>query len=89
MTQSGDPLENAVAERINGILKTEWLYHTKLKDLAHAKDYLNQIISYYNEQRPHLSINMLTPNQAHAMKGKIEKKWKNYYKPRQEKRESA
>ncbi|EXZ16292.1 integrase core domain protein, partial [Bacteroides fragilis str. Ds-233] len=31
MTESGDPLENAIAERINGILKTEWIYDVKLK----------------------------------------------------------
>lgn len=31
MTESGDPLENAIAEKINGILKTEWIYDVKLK----------------------------------------------------------
>lgn len=84
MTQSGDPLENAVAERINGILKSEWVYHVRLKNLIHAKEYLNEIITYYNQNRPHLSINMMTPDQAHRMQGEIEKKWKNYYKPKEE-----
>ncbi|MGL4293667.1 MAG: IS3 family transposase, partial [Bacteroidales bacterium] len=84
MTQSGDPLENAVAERINGILKSEWLYHVRLKNLTHAKEYLHEIITYYNQSRPHLSINLLTPEQAHQMQGEIEKKWKNYYIPKEE-----
>lgn len=34
MTESGDPLENAVAERVNGIIKTEWLYGGGIKDYA-------------------------------------------------------
>ena len=37
MTQSGDPLENAVAERANGILKTEWLYKMKIETRQEAR----------------------------------------------------
>lgn len=76
MTENGDPLENAIAERINGILKTEWLYQMTLKDQEHSNSEINRIINFYNTQRPHMSINMLTPDQAHKMKGPIKQRWK-------------
>lgn len=80
MTQNGDPLENAIAERVNGILKTEWLYDEKLKTFNHAQKRVERIIYVYNELRPHSSIEMLTPNQAHHKTGELKRKWKNYYK---------
>ena len=43
MTQSGDPLENAIAERANGIIKTEWLYKMKIKTIK-ISDYLLSIV---------------------------------------------
>lgn len=81
MTQSGDPLDNAIAERVNGILKTEWLNHIDLSDILQARRQVAQVIELYNNQRPHMSLNMLTPNQAHQKSGMIERKWKSYYKP--------
>jgi transposase InsO family protein len=36
MTENGDPRKNAVAERVNGILKTEWLNHLELKSIEEA-----------------------------------------------------
>lgn len=76
MTQSGDPLENAQAERINGILKDEWLYRMTIRNKEELLSTLNRIIAYYNEERPHYSINMLTPNLAHQMTGYIPSLWK-------------
>lgn len=80
MTENGDPLENAIAERVNGILKDEWLYEIDAIDMQTAKSYVPKIINIYNTKRPHLSIDMLTPAQAHQKQGKLERKWKNYYK---------
>lgn len=80
MTESGDPLENAIAERVNGILKTEWLNDIKVKEIHHAKLELKRIIHLYNYERPHQSIEMLTPAQAHVLSGKLTRCWKNYYK---------
>ncbi len=83
MTQDGNPLDNAIAERINGILKTEWLNDLKIKNKRSAITYLSQIIEIYNQRRPHLSLNMLTPNEVHHSKNIIEtpiRLWKNYYK---------
>jgi len=61
MTQSGDPLENAVAERVNGILKDEWIYEIQIKNKQQALNLVDQIIALYNEQRPHLSLKYQTP----------------------------
>jgi putative transposase len=61
MTENGDPYENAVAERVNGILKNEWLYEMRLKNKSQTSQILDQIIALYNENRPHLSLNYQTP----------------------------
>ena len=79
MTQSGDPLENAIAERANGILKTEWLYKMTIATRAECKAVLERIICFYNTQRPHMSIGMQTPEAAHSQSGEQRRCWKNYY----------
>jgi putative transposase len=63
MTQNSDPYENAVAERINGILKQEFYIDKYNKDLPIMKQIIKETIEIYNEKRPHLSNHMLTPNQ--------------------------
>jgi transposase InsO family protein len=79
MTENGDPLENAIAERVNGILKMEWIYDKRFKNLSQAQGYIRQIIGIYNSERPHASIEMLTPDKAHQRAGELQRKWKNYY----------
>lgn len=79
MTQSGDPLENPVAERINGIIKEEYLKHKHIHNQLQAVEILKQSVVLYNNERPHLSNNFLTPTQAHQLTGKLNKQWKNYY----------
>ena len=80
MTESGDPRENAIAERINGILKDEWLNQMKLASREDAFKELVKIIVTYNKERPHLSLDMKTPEYAHNQALKLTKRWKNYYK---------
>jgi transposase InsO family protein len=80
MTEDGDPLDNSIAERVNGILKDEWLYEVDDLDSKKAKSYIPQIINIYNDKRPHLSIDLLTPTQAHQMQGELKRLWKNYPK---------
>ena len=64
MTEDYKPTDNAVAERINGIIKQEWLYRMKRpKDLEEAKHKISSIIDFYNTKRPHMSNGMLTPVQ--------------------------
>jgi putative transposase len=82
MTENGDPLENAIAERVNGIIKEEYLDTYEIDTLADARLLLHQVIDLYNNERPHMSIGNFTPNQIHQSKTNIktEKLWKNYYR---------
>jgi putative transposase len=80
MTENGDPRENAIAERVNGILKDEWLNQMKLKSLDQAINELKRIIFIYNNYRPHLSLDMNTPECAHCQSVVFKKHWKTYYK---------
>ena len=81
MTENGDPLENAIAERVNGIIKEEYLDAYEVNDIKEARGLLDRVIQLYNNDRPHLSISNLTPNQVHHSQNplKTEKLWKNYY----------
>jgi len=79
MTENSDPRENAIAERVNGILKDEWLNQMKLTSLTHATNQLEQIILIYNQNRLHSSLDMKTPEYAHNQSGTLRKHWKNYY----------
>jgi len=77
MTESGDPLENPLAERINGILKLEYMEHYKNKNVEEAKKNLIESVKLYNSDRPHFSINLLTPNYVHNNENaKTENLWK-------------
>ena len=80
MTQDGDPRDNAIAERVNGILKTEWLYGDHFKGFPDAYVRVAQVINLYNNKRPHLSLNYQTPAQAYLETGAQVRVWKNYYK---------
>lgn len=82
MTEQGDPLENAIAERLNGILKEE-LLQQKYPDFKTAKIDVAKAITIYNTLRPHSSCNMLTPHRAHTQTGTLKRHWKNYYKIRE------
>ncbi len=79
MTENGDPLENAIAERVNGILKNEYLEHTQANTINEARKQLHSAVKLYNEKRPHMSISMLPPQIVHETNLKTEKLWKNYY----------
>ena len=80
MTKNGDPLENAIAERLNGIIKEEFLNHYSLKNQLETMGVLDQSVNTYNTIRPHMSCNMLTPADVHHNNLPISRTWKNYYK---------
>ena len=62
MTEDYKPTDNAVAERMNGILKTEWIYGSSLfPTLEQAEIEIGKMIDFYNYQRPHMSIGMKKP----------------------------
>lgn len=66
MTQNSDPYENAVAERINGILKQEFMIDKYNRKAEIMKQVIKEAVDTYNEFRPHYSNYMLTPNQMHT-----------------------
>lgn len=84
MTENGDPLENAIAERVNGILKGE-LLEEKFLSFELAQRNVATACSTYNHLRPHGSIDNLKPAEAHLRTGEIKKRWKNYWQPKKEK----
>lgn len=64
MTEDYKPTDNAVAERVNGIIKQEWLYRMRRpKSFEEAMSTISEIIAFYNTRRPHRSNSMLTPQQ--------------------------
>ena len=78
MTENGDPYENALAERMNGIIKNEFnLYESRLGFNATC-ELITRSINAYNTERPHSSCDLLTPEQAHQQSGPLIKRWKNY-----------
>jgi putative transposase len=80
MTENGDPYENAIAERVNGILKDEFGLSEQINNISEAMKQATQSISIYNNSRPHLSCGMLTPVQMHQQQ---EIKLKSYNKKAQ------
>jgi len=78
MTQNSDPRENAIAERVNGIIKLEFL-ETDNCSFSETNNQVKQAIFIYNNERLHSSIEMQTPNQAHSMNGPLKRHWKSYY----------
>lgn len=74
MTQNGSAYENAMAERVNGILKGELGLGETFKSYSHALQAVSRAIGLYNHKRPHLSLDMLTPHQAHQGLGQQQSK---------------
>lgn len=79
MTENGDPLENALAERINGIIKGEYLDCYEVNSIQEANELLIQVVNLYNQERPHMSIGNKTPEEVHQTNQKTDRLWKNYY----------
>ena len=82
MTQNGDPYENALAERINGIIKSEFNLHNTQTGFEKTTIRITDSINAYNNIRPHASCDYLTPEQAHCKTAPLKKRWKNYNKPK-------
>lgn len=77
MTEDYKPTDNAIAERVNGIIKTEKVYRQHVfKDIECAKASIGRYIHFYNDRRPHMSIGYKTPSTVHQEQGAQEKMWK-------------
>ena len=82
MTENSDPLENAVAERINKTIKEEFTEEKQISfsKFREAKITISQIIKFYNDERPHRSLDMYTPSMAYQINKELKRKWRSYYK---------
>lgn len=78
MTESGDPKENAQAERVNGTMKNELLKGRRFRSVAKVRAAVSDAVAFYNNERPHMSIGMMTPAEASNLSGELEKKWRSY-----------
>jgi len=79
MTQSGSPYDNAIAERVNGILKTELQLDSTFSSYSAAVPVVHQAVDAYNRLRPHMSCGNLTPEQVHRQQqpSALKKMWKS------------
>jgi transposase InsO family protein len=64
MTDGYDCYQNALAERVNGIIKNEYLV-VKPRDLSEAREMVRESVMQYNSRRPHLSLKYKTPDEVH------------------------
>jgi transposase InsO family protein len=80
MTENGDPYENAIAERVNGILKNEFDLYRSFGAFSEAMQAVDQAVQKYNHIRPHSSCDYLTPVIAHEQSGLMRKRWRSINK---------
>lgn len=78
MTENGDPKENAMAERVNATIKDELLKGLRFTCIGEVRAAIGVAVSFYNTRRPHMSIDMMTPEQAAHCNGEIRKWWRSY-----------
>ena len=78
MTETGDPKDNAQAERINNTMKNELLRGMRFTSIEEVVVAVSKAVDFYNNERPHMSINMMTPAQAAFCEGTIDKMWCSY-----------
>ena len=78
MTESGDPKENAQAERVNGTVKNELFKGRKFRSVTEVRTAVSDAVAFYNNERPHMSIGMMTPAEAANCTGELERMWKSY-----------
>jgi transposase InsO family protein len=75
MTEGGNPKDNAQAERINGTMKNELLKGMVFRSMEEVKAAVSVAVDFYNNERPHMSIDMMTPTEAAGCTGEIAKRW--------------
>lgn len=80
MTEKGSPYENALAERVNGILKGEFEFYSQNLSFSEMSLHVTRSINSYNNIRPHSSCDYLTPSEAHRQNTSLRKRWTAYSK---------
>ncbi|WP_092741725.1 integrase core domain-containing protein [Hymenobacter psychrophilus] len=76
LTENGDPYENAIAERVNGILKIDFRLNRVFHTVEEAQRAVEASIRNYDHLRPHMSCGYLTPTAAHACTEPLQQLWK-------------
>lgn len=61
MTEDGNPKHNAIAERINNTIKNEFFAKLSFESIEEVRENVSKAVEFYNQRRPHMSINRLTP----------------------------
>ena len=78
MTESGNPKDNAVAERVNNTIKNELLKDMVFYHISEVKLAVKAAVEFYNNERPHWSLDGMTPSQAALCEGVLKKRWISY-----------
>ncbi len=78
MTESGNPKDNAQAERINNTMKNELLKGMRFMSVSEVSPAITRAVDFYNNEHPHMSIDMMTPAMAASCEGTIKKHWISY-----------
>lgn len=78
MTESGDPKDNAQAERINNTMKNELLKGKTFRNIGEVIASVALAVDFYNNRRPHMSIGMMTPAEAARSTGDRDMRWTSY-----------
>ena len=78
MTEDYKPTDNAIAERVNGIIKNESVYLRKKRfaTITEAREHIGRFIDFYNNRRPHMSLGYQTPEAVHRQSGEQKRMWK-------------
>ena len=78
MTESGDPKDNAQAERINNTMKNELLKGKVFRSIGEVIAAVALAVDFYNNRRPHMSVGMMTPAEASESTGDRDMRWRSY-----------
>lgn len=78
MTESGNPKDNPEAERINNTLKNELFKDKEFHNIEEVREAMRAAVPFYNNERPHRSIEMLTPMEAAGRTGRFKRGWTSY-----------
>jgi len=78
MTESGNPKDNPEAERINNTLKNELFKDKVFNSIEEVREAMEAAIPFYNNERPHRSIEMLAPMEAAGRTGRFKRGWTSY-----------
>lgn len=78
MTETGNPKDNAVAERVNETIKVEFLKDLRFRTIGEARSAVAGAVDFYNNRRPHMSNDMMTPAEAAECNGELKKWWRSH-----------